>query len=246
MATESIHVSALIPASPEAVYAAWLSSEEHGKMTGDSAFVEPHVGGSHRAWGEYISGKTLELEPGKRIVQSWRTVEFPDGSSDSQIMVTLAAEGDHTRVAIAHTEIPEGQGASYQSGWQDHYFTPMIAYFSRPATEAKPAKATKPDAKRGAKEASGEEARHTKGGSEARREEGAGEGPQQASRQEGRPVRGHLSCSPAPTHLGRSLRSVPNAAPPDTEVRAERLRERGSGGNLARRGAQCGSAPRLL
>jgi uncharacterized protein YndB with AHSA1/START domain len=130
MATESIHVTALIPASPEAVYHAWLSSEEHALMTGSGALIEPHVGGSHSAWGDYIQGETLALEPGKRFVQSWRTVEFPEGSGDSQITITLAAEGGHTRIAIAHVEIPAGQGASYESGWHEHYFEPMIAYFA--------------------------------------------------------------------------------------------------------------------
>jgi uncharacterized protein YndB with AHSA1/START domain len=145
MATESIHVTALIPASPKAVYDAWLSSEEHALMTGGvDALVEPHIGGSHSAWGDYIQGKTLALEPGKRIVQSWRTVEFPEGSGDSQITVTLAAEGGHTRIAIAHVEIPAGQGASYESGWHEHYFAPMIAYFARQG-------ANKPDKAKAAK-----------------------------------------------------------------------------------------------
>lgn len=144
MGTDSLHVSALIPASPEAVYEAWLSSEEHGLMTGEEALIEPHVGGSHRAHGDYIEGKTLALDPGKRIVQTWRTLEFPQGSSDSQITVMLAAEGDHTRITIAHTEIPEGQGPRYDSGWREYYFAPMVAYFrgkgaARKQAGAKPA-----------------------------------------------------------------------------------------------------------
>jgi uncharacterized protein YndB with AHSA1/START domain len=136
MATESVHVSALIPARPQDVYDAWLSSEQHAKMTGGGAQVEPHVGGAHRAWDDYITGKTVELYPGKRIVQTWRTLEFPSESGDSQIAVTFSEESGHTRVTIAHTDIPEGQGARYESGWADHYFTPMTAYFSSLAPAA--------------------------------------------------------------------------------------------------------------
>ena len=152
MATESIHVSALIPARPEAVYDAWLSSEQHAKMTGGGAHIEPHVGGAHRAWDDYITGKTLALDPGKRIVQSWRTMEFPEGSADSQIVVAFTEEDGHTRVEVSHTDIPEGQGAKYQSGWDEHYFGPMTAYFSSsaPPAEAAPAKAPR---KRAAKKA---------------------------------------------------------------------------------------------
>src|SRR4029079_7169949 len=104
MAWEPVHGAALSPASPQAVYDAWLSSELHGKMTGGAeATIEPHVGGSHSAWGGYISGKTLELDPGKRIVQSWRSAEFPEGHADSQIVIHLSEEDGHTRLVVDHT-----------------------------------------------------------------------------------------------------------------------------------------------
>src|SRR6185312_599400 len=114
MATESIRVSAVVPARPGAVYDAWMSSVEHAKMTGGGAEIDPRVGGAHRAWDDYITGTTLELYPGKRIVQSWRTTQFPADAGDSRITVTFEDEGGHTRITIAHTDIPEGQGINYQ------------------------------------------------------------------------------------------------------------------------------------
>jgi uncharacterized protein YndB with AHSA1/START domain len=148
MATESIHVTALIPASPRAVYDAWLSSEQHAEMTGGGARIDPRVGGEHRAWGDYITGKTLELIPGARIVQSWRTAEFPEGSGDSYIAVDFDEEGDLTRVEIAHSDIPEGQGVRYESGWHEHYFAPMIEYFAGAAAKPAAKKTAKPAARK--------------------------------------------------------------------------------------------------
>src|SRR4051812_28589721 len=148
MATESTHVSAVIPASPARVYAAWLDSAEHALMTGGAASIDPTVGGKHSAWGDYITGQTLALEPGKSIVQSWRTLEFPDGSADSKLTVTFDDEGGHTRITIAHTEIPAGQGVKYEQGWTDHYFTPMIAHFSRTSAAPRKAAAKKAPAKK--------------------------------------------------------------------------------------------------
>jgi uncharacterized protein YndB with AHSA1/START domain len=153
MATESIHVTALIPASPRAVYDAWLSSEQHTRMTGGAARVDPQVGGDHSAWDDYITGNTLELVPGARIVQSWRTTHFPSESGPSQIMITFEPESDQTRVKIAHTDIPEGQGASYESGWHEHYFTPMSAYFTAGEKLAKRPAARKAAARKPAKAA---------------------------------------------------------------------------------------------
>ena len=65
-------VSAIIPASPETIYEAWLDSDGHTKMTGSPAHATANVGGAFDAWDGYISGKNLELKPGERIVQSWR------------------------------------------------------------------------------------------------------------------------------------------------------------------------------
>jgi uncharacterized protein YndB with AHSA1/START domain len=138
MTTEFIHVSTLIPASPEAVYDAWLDSVLHARMTGGAAAIEPRVGGKHSAWDGYIQGETLELEPGKRIAQSWSTTQFPEGHAPSLIVLTFDDEDGQTRLSLAHSEIPEGQGAQYESGWYEHYFTPMIAHFS--GTKAAPKK----------------------------------------------------------------------------------------------------------
>ena len=146
MAMDSIQVSALIPASPRAVYEAWLSSEQHTKMTGGGASIEPTVGGKHTAWDGYISGETLELDPGRRISQSWHAQDFPAESGPSKIVVRFDDEGGHTRLVIEHDEIPEGMGKSYENGWKDHYFTPMLSYFGAEARLA----AKKPTTKRSA------------------------------------------------------------------------------------------------
>jgi len=130
MSTESITLWEIFPASPREIYDAWLSSA-HGKMVGSTATVDPRVGGSFTAWDAYMSGTTLELEPYRRIVQAWRTTEFAAASPDSRLELMLEQVEGGTRLTIRHTEIPEGQGASLEQGWIDHYFRPMKEYFAR-------------------------------------------------------------------------------------------------------------------
>ena len=98
-------------------------------MTGAEARVDPAVGGAFDAWDGYITGRTLALEPGRRIVQSWRTSEFTDGHEDSQIEVLLDPVDKGTRITIRHTNVPDRQTAYEQGGWQDSYFDPMKEYF---------------------------------------------------------------------------------------------------------------------
>lgn len=131
---DSIKVSAVFPVSAKRLYQAWLSSREHSAFTGAKAAIEPKIGRSFTAWGGYIQGKTLELEPYQRIVQSWRTSEFPEKSKDSKIEVIFEEAGAKdkikTKITIKHTDIPEGQGEDYRQGWFDYYFKPMKEYFA--------------------------------------------------------------------------------------------------------------------
>lgn len=122
-------VSANIPASPETIYNAWLDSDGHTKMTGNPAHASAKVGDPFDAWDGYISGKTLELEPCKRIVQSWRGSRYKDSDEDSQIEVLLEPAEGGTKLTLIHTNVPDDQ-ASHEPGWTTHYFEPMNQYFS--------------------------------------------------------------------------------------------------------------------
>jgi uncharacterized protein YndB with AHSA1/START domain len=144
MATESVTLRAVVHASADRVYAAWLDGKEHTKMTGGPASVDARVGGEHTAWDGYISGTILELEPSRRIVQSWRSTDFPLGDSDSRLEVHLRDVDGGCEVTIVHTEIPAGQAAQYEQGWRDHYFEPMARYFDKAAPRKQALKKKRP------------------------------------------------------------------------------------------------------
>jgi activator of HSP90 ATPase len=127
--SESLHLSTTLPATPQKIYQAWMNSEEHAAFTGSPAQVDPQVGGKFTAWDGYIMGKTLELEPYTRILQAWRTTEFPDGSPDSLLEVQIQAANGGSTLTLIHTQIPEGQEDEYKQGWEDFYFKPMLEYF---------------------------------------------------------------------------------------------------------------------
>jgi activator of HSP90 ATPase len=97
-------------------------------MTGSPAKVSPELGGKFEAWDGYIHGINLELVPGKRIVQSWRTIEFSADEPDSRIEISLDAQGEQTRLTLHHTGLPP-HGKQYEQGWVESYFEPMKEYF---------------------------------------------------------------------------------------------------------------------
>ncbi len=121
-------VTALLPAQPQAVYDAWLDSDGHSKMTGSPAHATANVGDPFDAWDGHITGKNLELEPGKRIVQSWRAEDYTESDGFSQIEVTLEAVEGGTKITLIHSNVPDNQ-TGHQAGWLSHYFEPMQDYF---------------------------------------------------------------------------------------------------------------------
>lgn len=122
-------LSEVFNAKPSEIYNAWLTSEGHSAMTGSKANVDGRVGGKFSAWDGYISGSTLELTPDQRIVQAWRTSEFPEGTPDSHIEILLEVVQGGTEVTLIHSDMPEDQVDSYRQGWEDFYFKPMREHF---------------------------------------------------------------------------------------------------------------------
>jgi len=112
MFTDSINISAVIPAKPKQVYQLWMTSKDHTMFASS-----------------YISGKTIELEPYSRIVQAWNTSDYPSKNSDSKLEVLLEEISEGTRVTLKHTGIPRGQGKGYRQGWIQYYLEPMRIFF---------------------------------------------------------------------------------------------------------------------
>ena len=125
-------LNATIPASAQEIYGAWLDSLSHSEMTRAEASMSNEIGAEVSAWDGYITGHNLELVPGKRIVQSWRTTQFSDEHEDSIVTVILKEIDGSTLLTLMHANVPDEQTSYEQGGWQEYYFEPMKEYFSSP------------------------------------------------------------------------------------------------------------------
>lgn len=133
--SERIEISKVIAAPARRIYEAWLDPEEHALMTG--AATSGGDDGAYTAWDGYIEGKTTASEPYTRIVQSWRTTEFPARHPDSTLTVELTEVAGGTEVKLLHEGVPDGTSTGYEKGWHDFYFEPMAKYFASPREKLK-------------------------------------------------------------------------------------------------------------
>jgi uncharacterized protein YndB with AHSA1/START domain len=128
MKTDFIEMSWMLGTSPRRVFGAWMSSEGHTAMTGGAAEVDPVVGGAFSAWDGYIEGETWEIVSGKRVMQSWRTLDF-GRAPDSVIEVEFRPLRRKTQLILRHWDLQPGDGAKYTLGWQQFYLEPMRTHF---------------------------------------------------------------------------------------------------------------------
>src|SRR5437764_5448094 len=134
---DSFELEMLGAAEPLRVCSAWMDSREPAAFTGGGeAVVEPWAGGRFIAWDGYIHGILLGVDEGRRIVQTWRTSEFPPESRDSRVVVEFDPVRVGTRVVIRHSDLPPSHVKKYEKGWNEHYLKALARYFAKGAKPA--------------------------------------------------------------------------------------------------------------
>ncbi|MEU4241479.1 SRPBCC family protein [Actinoplanes sp. NPDC026619] len=119
---ESAVIRAGLAAAPEAVWAAlteagalqrWYWPESvHPRVKSD-----PVVGGRFGidADGMGFAGEYLELDPPRRMVQSWR---WAGDDRDSRVTIELSPEGDGTDLVVTHDRVDAATAQMYRAGWE--------------------------------------------------------------------------------------------------------------------------------
>ncbi len=131
--SNEIKITEVFPVQAKVLYDAWLSSEEHTNFTGINAEINPKLGGKFQAGDGYMTGRNLQLQPYGRIVQSWRTTEFPETALDSTVEILLQKVDGGTKFTLIHSGIPPGDEQKYEDGWRKYYINPMKEYFAAKA-----------------------------------------------------------------------------------------------------------------
>jgi activator of HSP90 ATPase len=122
-----IHQEVTINARPEAVYDLLLDSTRFTEMTGGrAAVISREEGGRSTMFGGDIAAHNVELVPGKRVVQAWRPVRWPEGHY-SLVRFELTPEGKGTKLVFDQIGYPEEDFDMLNGGWPKMYWEPMSA-----------------------------------------------------------------------------------------------------------------------
>jgi activator of HSP90 ATPase len=124
-----IRQSVTVGASPAKVYEILINSKKHARLTGGAASISRKVGGRFTSFDGYADGVNLELQPGKKIVQSWRASDWPANHYSKATFALKKVKGG-TRLTFTQTGVPNSQYGSIKQGWIDYYWTPLREWFS--------------------------------------------------------------------------------------------------------------------
>jgi activator of HSP90 ATPase len=140
-AAESIHQERRFNADRKRIYDALTVTSQFDKitqLTGVMASpdmskmqtptqISQQVGGAFALFGGYITGRQIELVPDELIVQAWRVGSWGRGVY-SIAKFELTAQGTGTQVVLDHSSFPKGEAEHLASGWQEHYWDPLVKF----------------------------------------------------------------------------------------------------------------------
>jgi len=124
MKTKTVRQSVTFKTSPHVIYEMLMDSRKHAKFTGGKAGISRKVGGKFNACDGYIDGVNLELVPDKKIVQSWRGSDWPEGHY-SRVTYSLKKVENGTRLTFRQSGVPADHCKNIGQGWHDFYWKPM-------------------------------------------------------------------------------------------------------------------------
>lgn len=116
----------IIPAPPEDVYLALTTETTIELWTGDPAEMNPVPGTEFSMWDGSISGKNLEFEKDKKIVQQWY---FGDQAEPSVVTIKLHPHDEGTSMEVKHTNIPDQDFDDIAEGWIHSYAASLISFY---------------------------------------------------------------------------------------------------------------------
>jgi activator of HSP90 ATPase len=108
--------------SPDTVYQLLVDSKKLSNLTGQKASISQKVGGEFSAQSGRVSGINVDLVPGKRLVQAWRSNEFPEGAFSMATFLLKKSKDGGTDLTLIHRGVPKELIPGVEHDWRTIYW----------------------------------------------------------------------------------------------------------------------------
>lgn len=128
MKTRNLEHAVVFRATPKALYDALMNARKHSLFTAAPAKIRAKIGGAFSCYDGYITGITVDLKPGRRIVQAWRSQGWPAGHYSIVTFSFLKKSGVRTALRFTQVGVPSEDYSKKNRGWHEHYWEPLKQY----------------------------------------------------------------------------------------------------------------------
>jgi uncharacterized protein YndB with AHSA1/START domain len=115
-----------LPAPPEEVYLALTKAQSIQLWTGADVEFSEEPDTEFSFWDGDISGKNIEFEYGKKIVQQWY---FGEENEPSIVTIKLHEDKKGTSLEFVQTNIPDEDYEDFTTGLNDYYLGGLADFF---------------------------------------------------------------------------------------------------------------------
>ena len=115
-----------LPASPEEVYLAMTKAQSIQLWTGAEVEFSEEPDTEFSFWDGDISGKNIQFEYGKKIVQQWY---FGEENEPSIVTIKLHEDKKGTSLEFVQTNIPDQDYEDFTSGLSEFYLGGLSDFF---------------------------------------------------------------------------------------------------------------------
>lgn len=115
-----------LPASPEEVYLALTKAQSIQLWTGGEVEFTEEANTEFSFWDGDITGKNIEFEFGKKIVQQWY---FGEDNEPSIVTIKLHEDKKGTSLEFVQTNIPEEDYKDFTEGIEGYYLGGLVDFF---------------------------------------------------------------------------------------------------------------------
>jgi len=129
MNTKTLHQTIHFNLPAHTLYDALMDSKKHAAFTDAAATISRKIGGAFQTYDGYATGKNLELIPDKKIVQTWRASDWPEGHY-STVTFEFSEKDGQTTLVFTQTDIPEDAFEEIKQGWQEWYWDRLKTYLA--------------------------------------------------------------------------------------------------------------------
>lgn len=127
---KTIKQKVTLQAGPAVVYQLLADAKKHSQVTGRKASISRAIGGRFSLLSGDVTGINVDLVPGKRIVQAWRSRQFPIGIYSMASFTLEPTKSGGTLLTLTHRGVPKDLIPQTEDVWRQMYWQKLRKYLS--------------------------------------------------------------------------------------------------------------------